>query len=158
MEGRTVVATYLGIDPGKSGGLAIIYPDCVEVHATPVSGSEYLEQEMARLIPALSTVRAAIEKQQAMPKQGVTSTFKTGEGFGLWRGMLAALCVPYDIVTPKQWRTAVGLPAGADKHQSVALAQRLFPSVAEQLVGPKGGIRDGLAEALLIAEARRRIG
>lgn len=148
--------TYLGIDPGKNGGIAIIYPDEVCVFPTPVSGKEYLEQDMARLIPARNGTKAAIERQQAMPKQGVSSTFTTGTGYGLWRGMLAALMVPYVIVPPQEWRKAVGLTG--DKADAVALAQRMFPSVADQLVGPQGGLRDGLAEALLIAEYRRRLG
>ena len=150
------MSTYVGIDPGKSGGIAAIHPDEVCVYPTPVSGKEYLEQDMARLIPARNGVKAAIEKQQARPGQGRTSMFTIGEGYGLWRGMLAALMVPYVVVQPKDWRKAVGLTG--DKADAVALAQRMFPSVADQLVGPQGGLRDGLAEALLIAEYARRLG
>lgn len=150
------MSAYIGIDPGKSGGIAVIYPDEVCVYPTPVSGKEYLEQDMARLIPARNGVKAAIERQQAMPRQGGTSMFSIGLGYGLWRGMLAALMVPYVVVGPKDWRKAVGL--AGDKADAVALAQRMFPSVADQLVGPQGGLRDGLAEALLIAEYARRLG
>ena len=152
------MAIYVGIDPGKSGGIAILWPDETLVYATPMTGSEYDEQGMARLIPATSAVRVAIERQQAFPKQGGVSNFTTGTGYGLWRGMLATLALPYDIVQPQAWRKALGLPVGADKAESVALACRLFPMLAEELHGPRGGIRDGLAEALLIAEWRRRQG
>jgi hypothetical protein len=155
------MSVYVGIDPGLNGGLAVIYPDEVLVFPTPVTDGkkrEYLEQEMSRLIPALNGTRAAIEYQQAMPKQGVSSTFQTGMGYGLWRGILAALGISYVIVKPQEWRKVVGLTAGEDKGASVALAQRLFPSISDQLVGPRGGIKDGMAEALLIAEFRRRLG
>ncbi len=150
------MTTYLGIDPGKNGGIAVIYPDEVCVYPAPVRGKDYLEQDMARLIPARNGVKAAIEVQRAMPGQGVTSMFSIGLGYGLWRGMLAALMVPYVTVQPKDWRKAVGLTG--DKADAVALAQRMFPLVADQLVGPQGGLRDGLAEALLIAEFARRLG
>ncbi len=153
MEGSALSNIFVGIDPGLSGGIAILYPDEVEVYATPASkGSgkrQFYEQDMARLIPARNGVKAAIEVQRAMPGQGVTSMFSIGLGYGLWRGMLAALMVPYVTVQPKDWRKAVGLTG--DKADAVALAQRMFPSVADQLVGPQGGLRDGLAEALLIA-------
>ena len=152
-----MIPIYIGIDPGKTGGIALICDGYEEVYPAPVSGSDYLEAEMRMRIPT-GNVRAAIEKQQSMPKQGVSSTFKTGEGYGLWRGILVGLGVPYEIVTPQTWRKAMNLPAGSDKAASVVLAQRLFPSLSDKLVGPKGGIRDGLAEALLIAEYRRRIG
>ena len=111
------MSVYVGIDPGLNGGLAVIYPDEVLVFPTPVTDGkkrEYLEQEMSRLIPALNGTRAAIEYQQAMPKQGVSSTFQTGMGYGLWRGILAALGISYAIVKPQEWRKVVGLTAGED--------------------------------------------
>lgn len=78
-------------------------------------------------------------------------------GYGVWRGLLAAYGIPYDVVRPQVWKRTVGLPQKADKAASVALASRLFPRLSDQLVGPRGGLIDGLAEALLIAEHRRRV-
>jgi hypothetical protein len=82
--------------------------------------------------------------------------FTIGLGFGLWRGMLAAAGIPYSMPRPQDWRKAVGIPSGADKGASVACAARLFPAASGSLYGPRGGINDGLAEALLIAEFARR--
>lgn len=153
---------YLGIDPGFDGGVASINAHGeVTLEPTPsTKGSprEYLEQQMVAIIGSGFNTFAAVEEQRAMPKQGGTSMFKIGVGYGLWRGILAARGVSYMTVRPQEWKRIVGLPAKADKGASVALAQRLFPVVADQLVGPKGGLRDGLAEALLIAEYRRRLG
>lgn len=159
---------YVGVDPGFNGGIAFIGPDEMAVHPMPVTDGakrEYLEGELMMLIFSARElggpgckIAVAVEKQQAMPKQGVSSTFQTGEGYGLIRGICAGLGLPYVLMRPQEWRSSVGLPAKADKAASVALAQRMFPEVAELLSGPRGGLRDGLAESLLIAEARRRIG
>lgn len=155
----------IGIDPGLGGGFAALNASggviCLEpTPATVKAPREYLEQRMAGLVlgvaSTLEGAHATIEAQQAMPGQGVRSMFTIGLGYGLWRGILSANSVPYAIMRPQAWRKVLGLAAGADKGASVALAMRLFPSVADRLVGPKGGLRDGLAEALLIAEAGRR--
>lgn len=151
---------YVGIDPGLGGGIAILGPEEPQVFATPVtdgSKREYMEHVMASILAGAGRdVRAQIEAQQYRPKQAARSTFQTGLGFGIWRGILSAYGIPYEIVQPSKWRRAVGLPDGSDKAASSALACRLFPSLADELVGPRGGIKDGPSEALLIAEALRR--
>lgn len=162
------MTTFIGIDPGLDGGFAFISGSFVEVAPTPVTPSgrrQYIEQGMRILIeaangadvPSVGTA-AAIEEQRPMPRQGVRSMFSIGLGYGLWRGLLAGAGIPYDIVTPQRWRRDLGLATGADKGASVALASRLFPQLAEQFTGPRGGMRDGLAEAVLLAEWRRRQG
>ena len=64
-----------------------------------------------------------LESQQAMPRQGVSSTFSTGQGFGMWRGILAALRLPYEIVTPATWTRGMlkGAP-GEGKERAIAVA------------------------------------
>lgn len=149
---------YIGIDPGKHGGIAVIYPDRASVHETPMlPDGAYDEQAMTRILRTPRSAVAGIERQQAFPKQGGVSNFTTGLGFGLWRGMLAALGIDYAVVAPRDWRNVVGLTKGDDKVAAVALAAQLFPEVAGLLTGPRGGLRDGLAEALLIAEYRKTI-
>lgn len=160
------MSIFIGIDPGLDGALVAIHEDGrVQTFETPTTAAkprEYLEREMVAILGLVESGGhrrvAAIEYAQAMPRQGVRSMFSIGLGYGMWRGILAGLGIPYDIVRPQQWRKSVGLPAKADKAASVALAARLFPAVADALTGPRGGLRDGVAEALLIAEYRRRIG
>lgn len=160
------MAYYIGIDPGLDGGIAVIggTGEVRELCATPATRGtprEYLDHEMGAIVHKWSggrTTRAAIERAQPMPKQGVRSMFVNGLGFGLWRGILAAHSVPFEMPRPQEWRRVLGLAKGADKAASVALAARLFPGAAGDLRGPRGGLRDGLAEALLIAEYARRIG
>ncbi|MCJ7760692.1 hypothetical protein MUP59_06065 [Candidatus Bathyarchaeota archaeon] len=94
-----------------------------------------------------------LEKAQSMPKQGVVSTFKTGEGFGLWKGILAALGCPYEVIATKVWqkRVMVGVTGLDPKAKSISRCQRLFPGLP--LTKPKGKVAslDGRADAALIA-------
>ena len=149
---------YMGIDPGLHGALALIDSDgnLIDIWDTPLIGKEYDLREMACLIRDHLPNGCAIEEQHAMPKQGVTSTFQTGFGFGLWMGFLTAYGVKHEKVRAQDWKKALGIPAGSDKSASVAAAQRLFPG--GDFTGPRGGIKDGRADACLLAEWRRRQG
>lgn len=169
---------YIGIDPGKDGAVAILSPGaiCLTITDTPTipglrKGNSYDEQAMAGLLRPFSgcmhgTVHVLLELTHAMPGQGVTSMFSMGEGLGLWKGILAAFQIPHTLVTPQRWKKSMlaDVVVGECKDKaartkmlkaaSVKQAQRLFPGVA--FVGPRGGERDGQAEAALIAEYGRR--
>jgi len=91
-----------------------------------------------------------IENVHAMPKQGVSSSFSFGVGYGVWRGIIATLGIPYHRVEPTVWKKALGLPKA--KGAAVARALKLFPR-AEIGHAYRGRMiySDGRAEALLIA-------
>lgn len=93
------------------------------------------------------------EKAHAMPQQGVSSTFKTGQGFGLIEMALVALDVPYHILDASTWSKEMhkGVTGGAPKAKSLSLASRLFPALP--LKTPRGTklTMDGRADAALIA-------
>lgn len=167
---------WLGIDPGLEGGVAWIHDDQIVVRETPVEDGVYMEQRMGDILDAVCElaggpmhVFAMIERSQAMVRsdktrkggqrgQGAVSAHKSGFGWGLWRGLMAHAGIPYGIVGPREWKKNVGLKVGASKAEAVELAERLFPAAAGTFRGPRGGLRDGPADAALIAEHRRRIG
>ena len=62
--------------------------------------------------------------------------------------MLASFRLPFVEVAPRTWQKGV-IAKAQDKKPSVAAAGRLFPNAP--LFGPKGGAKDGRADALLIA-------
>jgi crossover junction endodeoxyribonuclease RuvC len=91
-----------------------------------------------------SQTHVLIEEAQAMPGQGVRSTWTTGYGYGLWLGVLATLRLPHTRIRPVVWKKALGL--GKDKEQARLRAMQLFP--AADLRRKKD---HGRAEALLLA-------
>jgi crossover junction endodeoxyribonuclease RuvC len=92
-----------------------------------------------------------LEQAQAMPGQGVSSTFATGRGFGIGEGVLSALDVPFRTVRPVVWtkRVLAGMP-GEGKERSIRFAMGMFPGAE---LTPKGSRkpRDGRADALCLA-------
>ena len=139
---------FIGIDPGASGALAGLDPMGQVVEVLDYDG----EQAAAKVLRDLQqrySLQAALEQVHAMPKQGVSSSFKFGMAFGAWVGVLAALGVPYRLVPPTVWQKGrVRKTDGPDpKTRSLTAARRMFPEAS--LARKKD---DGRADALLIAD------
>jgi hypothetical protein len=140
----------LGVDPGQSGGLALIADGFCVVSPMPDTEADTAEllREYAPYI-----VRGYIESVHSMPKQGVASSFKFGRSYGFLRGLLVALQIPFEDVSPQRWKKALGLKYSADdsktekKNGSKQLAQQWYPTLK---------ITHATSEALLIAEFGRR--
>ena len=137
---------YLGIDPGYSGAIACLNADgtindVCRFSETPHDVHEWL---CGRDDPAF----AFIERVNAMPHQGVSSTFKFGKSYGFALGLLTAHHIAYEEITPAKWQKAMNCRTGGDKNVSKAAAQRLFP---------KHKMTHAEADALLIAELCRRM-
>jgi hypothetical protein len=138
---------YIGIDPGKSGAMALVWPDgqpatgVCRFDATPADHADWL------LGFDLTQAVAVIEKVSSSPQMGVVSAFSFGKSQGFLLGLLTALKVPYHEVTPQKWQKAMGCMSKGDKNVTKHAAQKLWPHL-------KITHRD--ADARLIAEYGRR--
>lgn len=145
----------IGIDPGASGGIATLY-DSGHYAAAKMPDTERDFWDLLSGI-VLSQKDAqwnlVLEKVHAMPGQGVSSTFKFGQNYGMCRAFGIALGIPIHEMTPTTWQKALGLAAKIDgktarKNAHKARAQEIFPNLT---------ITHATADALLIAEAFRRL-
>lgn len=143
----------LGIDPGLSGALAILSEtgEYELVWDLPVVRSGKLSWiDGARLHSFLIEAQAGkparcfIERVQAFPKQGLSSAFNFGVGFGSILSTLQARGIAIEFVTPAAWKKAMGL--NSDKHASLDRGRLLFPAAPLELKK-----HEGRAEALLLA-------
>lgn len=138
----------IGLDPGQSGGIAIVDPTgmpwAVKMPETERDIWDTIAE--AKTWGAFET-HAVIEVVHAMPKQGVSSTFKFGKNYGALRMAIIAAGIPFREVQPRAWQQAMGCLTGGDKNVSKAKAQQLFPGIK---------VTHALADALLLAEWLRR--
>lgn len=142
---------YVGVDPGKKGGVAIIDGDSVEVYAwDDQTFVDTMSVCMGRGRARNERVIAAVEKVGAMPGQGVTSMFSFGQSYGFIMGVLRALGISYQLVPPAVWKREFGL-LRADKQASIETCKQLFPGVSLLPGEQCRKDSDGMAEALLIA-------
>ena len=140
-------AVYIGIDPGKSGGIAALTEDgqvfmCEKLPAT--------ERDVIQTLEGAVTCAdfGFIERVSSSPQMGVKSAFTFGQSYGFLRGCLFAAGVAFDDITPAKWQRALGCLSKGDKNVTKAKAQQLFPGVK---------ITHAIADALLIAEYGRRL-
>lgn len=140
----------LGIDPGINGAFASIYNDDITLHDLPTAGEGkhrvIATAVLAHQLKELAPTFAVMERVHAMPRQGVSSSFRFGQAFGAIEGVLGALGVSLSYVTPATWKRALGL--SSDKDEARLRAIQLYPAAAENLQRRKDIDR---AEALLIA-------
>lgn len=145
----------IGIDPGKSGALAVIYSDeqnnPIRVKVIPFEELSYRDL-LATCTD--SRVVCCLEKVGAMPGQGVVSMFNFGLNFGFIQGLLVANNIPYQLVPPQTWKKEFSL--SGDKQKSIDVCKRLFPGINLLATQRSRKENDGMAEAVLMAEYARR--
>ena len=142
----------IGVDPGLSGALVVLdNNEPVEWELMPVMkvGTQNRVNGAAvyAFIAASRCEHVYIESVHAMPKQGVSSTFNFGHAAGVVEGVVAAMSLPYTLVTPQYWKKHAGL-IGTEKDAARARAIQLWPKWKEIHKKIKG---QAYADAALIA-------
>jgi crossover junction endodeoxyribonuclease RuvC len=153
----------LGIDPGLHGGVAAldVAGAVVGTWPMPVAGGEVHAAGLADLLRSLRCLDShqdigcvCLEKVSAMPKQGVSSTFRFGTGWGMVRGVCAALGIPVVLVPPPVWKKRVLLGLPHDKAGAVQFCSSRWPTTDLILPGCRVP-HDGIADSLCLAEYGR---
>jgi crossover junction endodeoxyribonuclease RuvC len=158
-----MTTAYLGIDPGKSGGLALLRDDgTVKWYARmPETLLDVWKLIQGSGIPQIRTI-AVIEKVRSSPQMGVTSAFTFGRGYGQLEAMLLAAYIPSSEIFPQTWQKALGIPKRQKEEEQPQFklrllkeAQRRFPSL--DLWSKTKGEQLAVCDALLIAYYARQI-
>lgn len=142
----------LGIDPGAiSGAYALIDTENgEEVYDVPVVDKNVSASSLAADLRALGKINpinaVILERVNAFPGQGVSSSFSFGQGYGTIIGVVQTLGISLHLVPPTVWKKYFKLP-GKDKEAARAMAMRFYPEVSG-LTRKKDA---GRAEALLLA-------
>lgn len=150
------MTTYVGVDPGKMGAIASLIGQSYDVINMPWLGKDLDIQAIKAYLITLPYPAVAVEYQQVFPAQGAVSAFTIGLGYGQLIGLLLGMGIPFETPRPVRWKKDLGIPIGSTKLAAITHARRLFPLA--ELVTPRGRLIDGRADALLIAEWRRRQG
>lgn len=147
MEGRSKA---MGIDPGLRGGYACLGMGAV-AGPLPIQSDEIDIYRFSSIVSMHEPDLVVVEWAQAMPKQGVVSTFKYGKGFGKILGMLETLGIAHQLVRPRAWKSTV--LAGTKKNKSAAInyVRCRYPKV-NLMPGRCRKPHDGIADAVCLAD------
>ena len=164
----SVGAIYVGIDPGKSGGVSVLVPRSqfptgigdlkadLNMFKMPVTEMDMLD--MFRSFKSLRTIeyRAYVELVGGYAGEGQPGSAMFNFGFitGAARTACLAAGIPLEVVAPATWQKALSIPSRKKtesktqwKNRLKGVAQRLFP--AENIILQ-------VADSVLIAEYCRR--
>lgn len=144
---------YIGIDPGKHGGIAVMGADgdvldVVKMPGTPQDLLDFLEQYKDDSF-------CTLERVGGMPGNGGSAMFNFGKGYGHLQMALLALHIPTEDVTPNKWEKTYQLGSSGKytktewKNRLKAKAQQMFPHLGKK-------VTLATCDALLICEYGRR--
>ena len=148
----------IGIDPGLSGGIAILDDlKIFDMFAMPIMSegkknknqlnSAHLVNIIKKHILPNGETFVIVEQVSAMPGQGVTSMFNFGQTFGSIKGICAALGLPIFYVRPAKWKKHFEL-INSSKDASRTKVIEMYPSISSRLTKKKDVNK---ADAVLIA-------
>lgn len=157
--------SYLGIDPGKNGGIVVIDPDDDYVDYRVIPSTEL---DLGLLLKDMNDNYfidfACIEKVSSSPQMGVVSAFTFGRGYGSLITAVSMLEIPLELVRPQVWQRYLKIPPRKVKRETRpqfkkrlrAEAQRLFPKLSIWKEKKSLGKQKAICDALLLAEYCRR--
>ena len=148
----------IGIDPGLSGGIAILDDlKIYDIFDMPImsEGKKNKNQlNSAQLVNIINNhvlkkenTFVIVEQVSAMPGQGVTSMFNFGQTFGSIKGICAALGLSIFYVRPAKWKKHFEL-INSSKDASRTKVIEMYPSISSRLTKKKDVNK---ADAILIA-------
>jgi hypothetical protein len=151
---------YLGIDPGKNGGIALVNYRGKVIHLVSMPETLGDLDEALKTCSEFAidghTISGALEKVGGYIGKGQpgSAMFNFGKGVGHLQALLYAHEIPYEEITPQKWQKAIGVSSKKEKETGTQWKNRLR-GVAQKLF-PRQKITLATADALLIAEYLRR--
>lgn len=168
--------SYLGIDPGKHGGLSLITADRkVFAHPIPLigkSGKEEIdERELAKFMQTIynsyPNTLVIIEDVHSIFGTSAKSNFNFGYTAGMLKGMAVAIGFAYTMVQPKMWQKEVWINSDKvydtkstsarlktdTKSTALKAVNRLYPNIDFNFSKTGRGKKqhDGCVDATLLA-------
>ena len=148
----------IGIDPGLSGGIAILDDlKILDIYDMPIMSEGKKNKNQLNSAQLVNIIKKNIitngdtflivEQVSAMPGQGVTSMFNFGQSFGILKGICSAMHLSMHFVRPARWKKYFNL-IKCEKDASRTKAIEIFPYFSTNLSKKKDANK---ADAILIA-------
>ena len=156
----------IGVDPGTQGALCLLDSstnNTIYFHSLPDGNALY--ESVDSILNWLRILqiphKIAIEDVHSMGGMSAKSNFQFGRNLGLIEALIHSWSNQVEYVQPKAWQKACGIvfsyPKGATasekskirKMTTAARVLELYPRA--DIYGPKGGLKDGRSDALMIA-------
>jgi len=153
------MAVFVGIDPGASGAICLLdtrrkihyFQPTPNLKCSALSLYQWLLTQHA--LDPIHLI--AVEDVHSLYGMSAKSNFQFGFNLGQVRTVADMTEIGVELVQPKVWQKVCGITfkkgmsSPQKKRHIAATALQLYPKA--ELNGPKGGLLDGRADALMIA-------
>lgn len=156
-----MIKVYAGIDPGATGAISSIIYDGTKIVDYSVqefkhSGIDGYITYLKDLQHYFNIQKLVVESVHSMPGQGVSSTFTFGTRFGEILGVLKALGIGYELISPQKWQKEIGAikPASTKADKKKTISEKIiamYPETGSLIRGPRAGYKDGVGDAFGLA-------
>lgn len=173
-----MTCTYIGVDPGATGGITVIDGDRVTVHPMPgdeealwdlIGAYRKLEtriltypsggpvtgvvgHERVKLFDAVAVIEKVGGFVKGNPTPG-SAMFNFGVSYGQLRMALVAAGIPFVAVTPQRWQAEFGLVRAKDE-KKYTFKSRLAAKARELF--PSAKFNRDCGDSVLLADYCRR--
>lgn len=148
---------YLGIDPGKKGGIVGVDRLGQIKFMSVMPAIEQLPDQLA----CFDIQHLCLEKAQCYPHDSKPRAFNYGTHFGMIQGILIANLIPYSLTPVREWqKQMICSPKYHDtKRRALVSANKVFKKTKSFWLPTKRHTKphDGIIDAALIAEYCRRM-
>ncbi len=145
----------MGIDPGLSGGIAVIRPGRInEAYKMPSTNRDIFE--LLEKIFWLCDMFAVLEDVHTMPHDSKKAATTFMKHVGALEMALVAADIPFEKETPAVWQRSFGLTRKSKSESNTAKKNRHKAKAQELFGGSEIKITHAIADAMLIAEFNRR--
>ena len=151
---------FVGIDGGKSGGIAVLDEDRKLVYCRPIElthsskGKTYDVKAIADVFDTFSPCIAILEEAHPMFRDGKKQAFTTGELFGMMQTILILKNIPFEVVRAVTWQKEIfgGKTVKDTKAATIEWCAHRFPghdfTPTEKSFKPHDGMCDSCAIAM----------
>lgn len=161
------MSVYVGIDPGAKGAVCLLKPLERQITFYPTPSMDFTGKQLYDMLKRLqvdSLIHGiGVEDVHAIHGTSAGSNFKFGYNVGEINTIVSITGIGYDLITPKQWQKDCGIkfkyPKKATPSKKANIRKKTIADHAlrqypyAEILGPRGGLLDGRADALMIAHA-----
>jgi len=143
---------FIGCDPGATGYYCLVVPSTKYVEFYP---NNTKPREIAQWLSVqkkkYSIAIVMIEDVHTLFGMSAKSNFTFGRNVEKINVIPSIVGLSIDLVQPKVWQRFIGIKAKSKtiKQDVAVICERLYPDV--NIRGPKGGLKDGKSDALMLA-------
>ncbi len=159
---------YVGIDPGLEGAIAVVrdsgepyYISKMPVVEYKSAGATKFKYDIPSLVNIFNLIETGfndfsfcIESQSAAPEQGLVSTCKLCDGYGVLKGLAYSTGKAITLVRPAIWKKDMLAGMAQEKNSSLLIVEKLYKDLIKEVYEDR--LDHNIADAVLIAEWGRR--